>query len=42
MATKLGSKPAKAIRTGSMRIPSVERLESVRTLYCAESKAALR
>jgi hypothetical protein len=32
MAAKLGSKPATSIKGGSKRVPSVKRLESVRTL----------
>jgi hypothetical protein len=33
MAAKVASKSAKAIKSGSKRVPSVKRLESVRTLY---------
>jgi hypothetical protein len=33
METKLGSKPAKPTQNRSKRIPSVKRLESVRTLH---------
>jgi len=33
MATKPASKPAKAVNGGSKRIPSVKRLEPVRTLH---------
>jgi hypothetical protein len=40
MASKQGSKPAKATKNQAKRIPSVKRLAPVRTLHCTNSKAA--
>jgi hypothetical protein len=40
MATNQGSKPAKATKNRSKRIPSVKRLAPVHTLHCSKSQPA--